>query len=128
MVLQQLEGAAQVALPAVGVPSENQVEGARLGLADHLVHGWRAPHGGAALGNLDHQPRVDEAVPLDEAILLLTLAGRAITIVLAGRRLPDPARDAQAADLVEGARQALHEAGPFRRSDIRVIIALPSRP
>ena len=111
VILEELERPAQVALPAVGVPGKDQVEGARLGLGEHLVHRRRAPDRGAALGDLEHEAGVDEAVALDEAVLLLALAGRAIAVVLAGRRLADPAGGAQAADLVEGARQALHARG-----------------
>jgi hypothetical protein len=128
VVLEQLEGAAQVALPTVGVPGKDQVEGTRLGPGEHLVHGRRAPDRGAALGDLEHETGVEQAVAFDEAILLLALAGRAIAVVLAGRRLADPACDAQAADLVEGARQALHAAVSFLRGCIPVMFALPSRP
>ena len=74
-VLKQLEGPAEIALPSVGVPSEEQIEGPGTGFGEHLVHRWRAPDGGTALGNLEHQVGVDEAVALDEAILLLALAG-----------------------------------------------------
>ena len=106
VVLEQLERPAQVALPAVGVPGEEQVEGAGLGLGEHLGHRRRAPDRGAAVGDLEHEAGVDEAVALDEAVLLLALAGRAVAVVLAGRRLADPAGDAQSADVVERARQA----------------------
>jgi len=44
-------------------------------IARRLLHGRRAPDGGAALGDLEDQAGVDEAVALDEAILLLALAG-----------------------------------------------------
>ena len=65
----------------------------------------------AAVGDLEHQPGVDEAVALDEAVLLLALARRAVAVVLAGGRLADPARDAQAPDVVERAGQALDGTG-----------------
>jgi hypothetical protein len=67
-------------------------------------------------------------VALDGPILLLALAGWAVAVVLAGGRLADPARDTEAADLVERARQALHAAGSFLILDIRDTFALPSSP
>ena len=65
----------------------------------------------AAVGDLEHEPGVDEAVALDEAVLLLALARRAVAVVLAGRGLADPAGHAQPPDVVERAGQALHRAG-----------------
>ena len=44
------------------------------------------------MGDLEHEPGVDEAVALDEAVLLLALARRAVAVVLARGRLADPAR------------------------------------
>ncbi len=63
------------------------------------------------MGDLEDEPGVDEAVALDEAVLLLALARRAVAVVLAGRGLTDPAGDPQAPDVVERAGQALHRAG-----------------
>jgi hypothetical protein len=80
------------------------------------------------VGDLEGESGVDEAVPLDEAILLLALAGRAVAVVLACRRLADPAGGPQAADLVEGARQSLRAAVSFLGECIPVMFALPSRP
>ncbi len=77
----------------------------------------RAPDGATAVRDLVHEPGVDEAVPLDEPVLLVTLARRAVAVVLAGRRLPDPAGRPEAADLVERTRQALHAAGSFWIAD-----------
>jgi hypothetical protein len=128
VIFEEFEGAAQVALPAVRVPGQDQVEGACLGPGQHLVHRWRAPDRRAALGDLEHESRVDEAVALDKAVLLLALAGRAVAVVLAGRRLADPAGDAQSPDVVERPRQSLHAAVSFFRGCIPVMVALPSRP
>jgi hypothetical protein len=61
-------------------------------------------NGRSAVGDLEHEPRVDEAMALDESILLLALAGRPIALVLAGSRLTDPARSAEAGHVVQGAR------------------------
>ena len=65
------------------------------------------------MGDLEHEPGVDEAVAFDEAVLLLALAGGSETVVLAGRGLADPAGDTQTPDIVERARQALHAAVSF---------------
>jgi hypothetical protein len=71
LVLKQLEGAAQVALPAVRVPGEQQVEATRPEVLYHRGHRRRAPDGATAVGDLVHEPGVDETVPLDESVLLL---------------------------------------------------------
>ncbi|HEU4571619.1 MAG TPA: hypothetical protein VFR93_02960 [Candidatus Limnocylindrales bacterium] len=92
-VFEQLEGPAEVPLPAVGVPGEQQVERAGPRLGEHLRHRRRAPDGGPAVGDLEHEPGVDEAVAVDEAVLLLALAGRGEAVVLARGRLTDPAGD-----------------------------------
>lgn len=110
-VLQELERPPEVALPAVRVPGEEEVERPRLRLREHLGHRRRAPNGAATVGHLEHEPGVDEPVAVDEAVLLLALARRTAAVVLAGRRLADPAGHAQAPDVVERARQALQGAG-----------------
>jgi len=84
-VLQQLKRPAEVALPAVGVAGQKEVEGPGARLGEHLGHRRRAPDGCPALRDLVHEPGVDEAVPLDEPVLLLALARRAVAVVLAGR-------------------------------------------
>ena len=111
VIFEKLEGPAQVALPAVGVPGEDQVEGARPwpGASISFMVA-RAPDRRAALGDLEHEAGVDEAVALDEAILLLALAGRAVAVVLAGGGLADPAGDARG----HGCRRA-SAAGASRR-------------
>ena len=109
-VLEELERPAEVALPAVGVPGQEQVEGAGARLGEHLGHRRRAPDRGAAVGDLEHEARVDQAVALDEAVLLLALARRAVAVVLAGGGLADPAGDPQPADVVERAGQPLEHA------------------
>ena len=48
------------------------------------------------MGNLEHEAGIDQAVALDEAVLLVPLAGRAVAVVLALGRLTDPARHPQA--------------------------------
>ncbi|HWP63892.1 MAG TPA: hypothetical protein VNO86_10525 [Candidatus Binatia bacterium] len=100
-VLEELQRPPQVALPAVGVASQEEVEGAGPRLREHLGHRRRAPHRRAAVGDLEDEARVHEAVAVDEAVLLLALAGRPEAVVLAGRRLADPAGDAQSTDVVE---------------------------
>jgi hypothetical protein len=65
------------------------------------------------VGDLVDEPGVDEAVALDEPVLLLALAGRAIAVVLAGRRLADPAGDAKPADVVRASA-----AGASRRPSL----------
>ena len=128
VVIEELERAAEVALPAVGVAGEQEFESAGLRLREHLVHRRRAPDGSAAVSNLEDEPRVDEAVPHDEAVLLLALAGGAIAIVLAGCGLTNPACHAETGNIVEGARQVVHAAGDCSRSDIRVMVDRPSSP
>ncbi|HEY8871167.1 MAG TPA: hypothetical protein VIM30_17490 [Candidatus Limnocylindrales bacterium] len=91
-VLKQLEGPTEVPLPSIGVPREKQVEGTGPRFGEHLGHRRRAPDRRAAVGDLEGEPGLEEAVALDEAILLLALAGGSEAVVLANRGLPDPAR------------------------------------
>jgi hypothetical protein len=63
------------------------------------------------VGGLEDEPRVDEPMALDEAVLLLALAGRAVSIVLPARRLADPTCRSKAADVVERCGQRVHAAG-----------------
>jgi hypothetical protein len=58
-------------------------------------------------------------VAVDEAVLLLALAGGPEAVVLAGRGLADPAGHAQPADVVEGARQAIHAGSSTGPGDSR---------
>jgi len=128
VVFEELEGPPQVPLPAVGIAREEKVEAAAPGLGEHRRHRRRAPDRSAAVCDLERQARVHESVTLNEAVLLLALAGRPEAVVLAGSGLPDPARDPQAADLVERPRQTVYAAGSLRRFDIRVMFDRPSTP
>ena len=127
-VLQELEGPAKVPLPAVGVAGEEQIERAGTSPGEHLGHRRRAPYRRPAVGDLEDEPGVDEAVALDEAVLLLALARWPEAVVLADGGLSDPPGHAQPPDVVERARQALHAAVSFFGGCIPVMIALPSRP
>lgn len=110
-VFKQLKGPSQIALPAVGVAGQQQVEGSSLRRVEHLGHRRRTPDRGPALGDLEDETRVEQAMALDESVLLLAVAGGTVAVELAGRRLADPASDAEAADLVDGARQTVQAAG-----------------
>ena len=130
IVLKELERPAEVALPAVRVAGQEEVEAARSEVVEHRGHRRRAPHGSTAVGDLVHEPGVDQAVPLDEPVLLLALARRAVAVVLAGRRLADPARRPETTDVVDRSRQRLHAAGFFwimPMSDTFALASSPSR-
>jgi hypothetical protein len=102
-VLEELESPPEVPLPAVGVAGEEEIERSGAGLGEHLRHRRRAPDGAAAVGDLEHEPGVDEAVALDEAILLLALARGAEAVVLARGGLADPTGHPQTSNVVERA-------------------------
>jgi hypothetical protein len=55
------------------------------------------------LGHLEDSPGVNEAMALDEAVLLLALAGGSEAIVLAGGGLANPASCPESADVVHRA-------------------------
>jgi hypothetical protein len=126
-ILQELEGPSQVALPAIGVPRQEQIEPPGARLDEHLGHGRGAPDGGPAVGHLEDQSSVDEAVALDEAILLFALAGRSEAVVLPCGGLADPAGYPEPTDVVERPRQSVDAALAFRGVGIPVIFALPAR-
>jgi hypothetical protein len=50
------------------------------------------------MGDLEDEPRIDETVTGDEAVLLLALAGRAEAVVLTVGGLADPAGRTKARD------------------------------
>jgi hypothetical protein len=64
--------------------------------------------------DLEDEAGVDQAVALDEPVLLLALAGRAEAVVLAGGGLADPPRHAQTPDVVERAGQPPDSAGGWK--------------
>jgi hypothetical protein len=53
------------------------------------------------VGGLEDEPGIDEAVALDEAVLLLALAGRAVTVKLAARRLADASGGPKTANVIQ---------------------------
>src|SRR6266542_3181173 len=128
VVVEELERPPQVPLPAVGVAREKEVEAAAPGLGQHLLHRRRAPDRRPALGDLERQARVHQSVALDEAVLLLALAGRPEAVVLAGGGLADPAGRPQTPDLVERAGQSIHAAGGRLDDRMRRIFPLASSP
>jgi hypothetical protein len=126
VVFEEFERAAEIALPAVRVAGEQEVKAACLGLVEHLDHRRGAPDRRAALGHLEEASGVDEAIALDEAILLLALTRWAEAVVLTLGRLSYPAGDPQAPYVVERARQPLHAALPPVFLRIRRMFALAS--
>lgn len=62
LVLEELEAAAHVALPAVRVAGKEEVEAVRSEVLDHSGHRGRAPDSATAVGDLVQEPAVDEAV------------------------------------------------------------------
>jgi hypothetical protein len=108
-VFNELEEAAQVALPTVGVSGEEHVELARPSGRKHLGHLGVPPHGPAGLGNLPAQAGVDQAETLGEAVHLLALAVRSVAVELLVCRLAHPSGRTKAAEIVQGTRKgSLH--------------------
>jgi len=81
-VFNELEEAAQVALPPVGVARQEHVELARSGGCKHLRHLRMPPHSPAGLGYLPAQSGVAQAIALGESVHLLALAIRSVTVEL----------------------------------------------
>ena len=85
-ILDEFQEAAQVALPAIGVAGEEDVESAGAGGGQHGGHGGMAPHRPTRGRDLPGQAGVDQGEALGEALHLLALAVRAIPVeLLAGR-------------------------------------------
>jgi hypothetical protein len=109
-VFNELEEAAQVALPPVGVARQEHVELARSGGRKHLRHLRMPPHSPAGLGYLPAQSGVAQAIALGESVHLLALAIRSVTVELLVCRLAHPSSRAKATEVVQrtGKRPAYH--------------------
>ena len=85
--------------------------------------GRRAPDGGAAVGDLEHETGVDDAQrSMKRSCCSRWLAGPNRSYLPAGR-LADPPRHTQAPDVVERARQALHAAPASRFASMATTFA-----
>jgi hypothetical protein len=105
VLLEQVECLAEVALPTVGSCDDQDVEGAGGRSLDHGPHRRRGVDRRAALRRRPGEPGVLETEAGDRAVDLLPLDLRPIAVVLASRRLTDPARRPQAPELGDGRGQ-----------------------
>lgn len=94
-VLDELEDAARVPLPAIEVANEQDIELITARRGQHLAHRRRPPHGSARVADDVLMPGIDETPALDEFRQALTLAVGTVSVLLAGRRLADPTRGAE---------------------------------
>jgi hypothetical protein len=108
LVVEKLECPSQVALPAVGVAGQEEVERASPRLGQHGRHRLRTVDRPPAVRDLEDESGVDEPVARDEAVLLGSLTRRSEALVLPRRGLADPARGTQSADIVERRRELSH--------------------
>jgi hypothetical protein len=107
VVFDELERPPKVPLPAVEIARQQHVERAVARRREHHAHRLGSPDRAAALGDGVDDAGVDEPEPLHEPVHLLVLRVKAVVVVLAGRRLANPASRPQAAQLVKRPRKEL---------------------
>lgn len=126
-VLDDLERPAKVALPAVEIARQEEVELAGLGCPRQRRHGIGLPDRPPRVGDRELKAGVDQVVPLDEAVHVLVLARWTVSVELLSPRLPHPARRAETLEVVERSVRSdtPHAAGPLprRRSLMRSMMA-----
>jgi hypothetical protein len=118
-VLDQLQGASQVALPPIEVAGQQDVKRPGRGGGEHVRPGAGTPDGATALRNLVHDLRVHEAVALDEPIHLLVLRLRPVSVVLTLCRLAHPTGGPKTAEVIKRGREPTRPCQSHRRASAR---------